>query len=124
MDFAPRPLATPVQLPCGTWIDGEPMRRIDVGIETITYLAFSPDGAQLAVAGEEGIALGVWPDLIEKRGAFTRIASQERAAQVVWHPDSYHFAVAILDTAVQVWNRRMRRPRELMDLAGQEGHML
>jgi WD40 repeat protein len=30
----------------------------------------------------------------------------------------------MLDSAVQIWNRRLRRPKELMDLDGQEGHML
>jgi WD40 repeat protein len=100
------------------------MRTIDVGIETITYLEFSPDGSLLAVAGEKGVALAARTDLIEKQGPFTIGPSRERVAQVAWHPNSYSFAVAKLDTTVQIWNRRMRRPRELLDLDGQEGPML
>src|SRR5262245_2421648 len=99
------------------------MRTIDVGIGTITYLAFSRDGAMLAVAGDKGVALEPWPELLVKQGRFNVGQSRERVAQVAWHPDGHSFAVAILDTAVQIWNRRMRRQRELLELDGQQGHM-
>jgi WD40 repeat protein len=100
------------------------MRTIDVGIGTITYLAFSPDGGMLAVAGDKGVALEPWPELLVKQGRFNIGPSRERVAQIAWHPDGHSFAVALLDTAVLIWNRRMRRPRELLELAGQQGHML
>jgi len=100
------------------------MRKIDVGIGTITFLAFSPDGSQLAIAGDRGVAIGSWPELLRQQSPFAIRSSPERVAQIAWHPDSYTFAVAMLDSAVQIWNRRLRRPRELMDLEGQEGCML
>lgn len=101
------------------------MRRIDVGIDRVTHLAFSPDGTLLAAAGERGVSLGPWPALAEGRGPFAVAEPRERVAQVAWHPGGYYFAAGGLDTGVvQVWDARLRLRWELAELPGQQGPAL
>ncbi len=100
------------------------MRTLDVGVETVTHLAFSPDGSLLAVAGHRGIGLAPWSALARGRGPFTITTSHEKVVQIAWHTGGYMFATAGLDTVVQVWDTRLRLRKELVELPGQQGHMV
>ncbi len=100
------------------------MRMLDVGIGKINCLSFDPDGALLAAAGERGMGLGPWPALAVGRGPFTIRESQDKLIQVAWHPAGRVFAVAGLDTFVQLWDRRLRIRREFGEIGGQQGPML
>jgi WD40 repeat protein len=97
------------------------MRRIDVGIGTVTHLAFSPDGTQLAAAGHQGVGLGPWPALAEGRGPFATTRTQDKMAQVAWHPDGHVFLAAGHLGILQVRDARFRLRKELAELAGHRG---
>lgn len=100
------------------------MRTIDVGIGTITHLAVSPDGSQIAAAGKRGIGLGPWPALAKGRGPFAVHQSPDTVAQIAWHPSGRVFAAACADSFVQIWTRRLTLSHEFGDLPGQQGPML
>ena len=100
------------------------MRRLEIGVETVTHLAFSPDGTLLAASGYRGIGIGPWPALAEGRGPFAITPSREKVAQVAWHPDGYYFAAAGVDSGIiQVWDIRLRVRKDLIELPGQHGPM-
>lgn len=98
------------------------MRIVDVGIETLTHLAFNPDGTLLAASGYTGIAIGPWPSLSEGRAFFTTSPAEERVAQIAWHPSGRRFATAGIDRGiVQLFNSSLRFRHELAGLSGQDG---
>lgn len=98
------------------------MRIVDVGIETLTHLAFSPDGTLLAACGYTGIAIGPWPALSEGRATFATSPVEERVAQIAWHSNGRRFATAGIDRGiVQIFSINLRVNRELAGLADQDG---
>jgi len=98
------------------------MRIVDVGIETLTHLAFSPDGTLLAISGYSGIAMSQWPARSEGRESFAIEKTEERIAQIAWHPNGRQFAIAGIDHGVvQIRDTHLRIRRELAGLAGQDG---
>jgi WD40 repeat protein len=100
------------------------MRTFDVGIGTVTHLAFSPDGAILAASGHRGIGSAPWPSLAAGRGPFDVAPTDERVAHLAWHPAGRLFASAGLDSGVvQIWDSRLKPRRELVGITGQQGAM-
>src|SRR5262245_16403435 len=101
------------------------MRTLVATIGAITHLAFNRDGTFLAAAGEQGIALAAWPAVMEGRAPFAVVPTRERVAQVAWHPDGHLLASANRsEGVVQIWDTRLRFRRDLIELPGQQGHML
>ncbi|HKB02198.1 MAG TPA: hypothetical protein VKD90_08265 [Gemmataceae bacterium] len=97
------------------------MRAIDVGIGRVTHLAFRPGGTLLAASGHDGVGLAVWPALAEGRGPFDLARTEEKIAQVAWHPDGHLFAGAGMDSGiVWVWDSRLRVRQELLPPSGEE----
>jgi WD40 repeat protein len=101
------------------------MRILDPTIGLITHVAFSPDGGYLAASGQRGIALAAWPAVVEGRSPFAVIPAHDKVDQLAWHPDGQMFASANgVEGVVQVWDTRQRLRKELIELPGQQGHML
>ena len=98
------------------------MRTLDAGIGVVTRLAFRPDGSLLAAGGHRGIGLALWPALAEGRGPFVLAPTDERVADLAWHPAGRLLASAGLDSGlVQVRDGRLRVRRELVGMSGQNG---
>lgn len=97
-------------------------RIVDVEVETLTYLAFSPDGTHFAASAYTGIAIGPWPALAEGRDIFDTAPAGERIAQIAWHPHGRRFATAGLDRGiVQICDIDLRVRCEVAGLPGQDG---
>jgi WD40 repeat protein len=98
------------------------MRTLDVGLGTVTHLAFSPDGSLVAASGHRGVGLALWPALAKGRGPFDVAAVEERVAQLAWHPAGHLFASGGLDSGVvQIWDGRLKLRREIVGVSGQQG---
>lgn len=98
------------------------MRTLDVGIGVVTHLAFTPDGSLLAASGHRGIGVALWPALAKGRGPFDIAPTDERVADIAWHPAGQLLASAGLDSGVvQIRDARLKLRRELVGVTGQQG---
>jgi len=98
------------------------MRILDVGLGVVTHLAFRPDGSLLAASGYRGVGVALWPALAEGRGPFDVVPTDERVAQLAWHPAGHLLASAGLDSGVvQIRDARLKLRRELVGITGQQG---
>lgn len=98
------------------------MRTLDVGLGVVTHLAFRPDGSLMAASGHGGLGVAPWPAFAEGRGQFVLVSTDERVAQLAWHPAGHLLASAGLDSGVvQVRDARLKLRRELVGVTGQQG---
>ena len=85
---------------------GKLVRKIERPMDVVSSLAFSPDGAQVALAGREGFGygrLGIWNVASGEEQLPGELAHSHPVAKLAFSPDGQLLATGSSDQTVRLW---------------------